>query len=117
MRHFLSRGNLALRALMELGIVVGFGYWGYRAGTTAPAKILMAIGAPVLIFSFWGFVDFHQAGRIAEALRLIQELAISGLAAIALYLAGQPILGWTLAVVSIVHHLMVYVLGERLLKL
>jgi len=55
---------------MEFGIVLGFAYWGYHVGTCTLSKILIAIGAPVVVFSFWGFIDFHQAGRMAVALRL-----------------------------------------------
>ena len=101
---------------MEFGIVLGFAYWGYKAGTTTMIKILLAILVPLSAFAFWGLVDFRHAGRFAEILRLIQELAISGLAAVTVGLAGQPVLGWILAVVSIVHHIMVYAIGEKLLK-
>ena len=107
--------NLALRALMEAGIVAAFAYWGYQAGQTTGMKILFAIGAPILGFGFWGTVDFHQAGRMAESLRLIEELLISGLAAIALYVVGQHILGWAFATLSIIYHILVYLSGGRLL--
>lgn len=116
MRKRLSRINLALRALMELGIVLGLGYWGYQTGGAGLARILLAVGVPLLVFAFWGLVDFRQAGRHAEMLRLLQELIVSGLAAAAVYRAGQPTLGLALAVLSVVHHAMVYALGEKLLK-
>jgi hypothetical protein len=116
MRQTLSRINLVLRALMELGIVSGLVYWGYQAGTTTVEKVSLAIITPVLIFGFWGLVDFRQAGRYAEAFRLFQELLISGLVAVALYQAGLHIFGWLLAALSIIHHALVYALGERLLK-
>ena len=108
--------NLALRAIMETGIVFAFAYWGYQTGQTTAVKILFAIGAPLLGFGFWGIVDFHQAGRWAEPLRLLEELAISGLAALALYIAGQPILAWIMVGISIVYHILVYASGGRLLK-
>ena len=101
---------------MEAGIIAAFGYWGYHTGTSTVGKVLLAVGAPVLGFGFWGAVDFHQAGRLSEALRLIQELVISGLAAVALYAAGQHVLGWALASVSVVYHVLVYAHGGRLLK-
>jgi hypothetical protein len=63
-----------------------------------------------------GAVDFHQAGRLAEPLRLLQELAISGLAAAALYSAGQHLLGWALGLLSAGYHTLVYLQGGRLLK-
>lgn len=34
--------NVALRALMELGIVVALGYWGCKTGSGTGAKILLA---------------------------------------------------------------------------
>jgi Protein of unknown function (DUF2568) len=108
--------TLALRALMEAGIVGALGYWGYRTGTDTGMTILLAAGAPALGFGFWGAVDFHQAGRLAEPLRLLQELAISGLAAVALYAAGQHLLGWALGLLSVIYHALVYAQGGRLLK-
>lgn len=108
--------NVGLRGLMELGIVVALGYWGYKTGESTSAKILLAIGAPLLGFGFWGLVDFRKAGSLAEPLRLIQELVISGLAALAWYAAGAQVWGWALGWISIVHHVLVYVSGEKLLK-
>ena len=108
--------TLTLRVLMEAGIVGAFAWWGYQVGAGTGMKILLAVGAPALGFGFWGAVDFHQAGRLAEPLRLLQELAISGLAAAALYTAGQHLLGWVLGLVSVVYHALVYLQGGRLLK-
>jgi len=45
---------------------------------------------------------------------VIQELVISGLAAVAWYLAGHPVLGWALGLTSVVHHVLVYATGHRL---
>lgn len=108
--------NLVLRALMELGIVVALGYWGYQAGGSPAMKILLAIGTPLIGFGFWGLVDFRKAGSLAEPLRLMQELIVSGLAAFAWYAAGARSMGWMLGIISIVHHVLVYALGSRLLK-
>jgi hypothetical protein len=49
-------------------------------------------------------------------LEVIQELVISGLAAVAGYLAGHPVLGWALGLTSVVHHVLVYATGDRLLR-
>lgn len=108
--------NLALRGIMEASIVVALGYWGYQIGKSTGMKILLGIGAPVIGFGFWGAVDFHQAGKFAEGLRLIQELVISGFAAAALYFSGQQTLGWILGIISIIHHSLKYATGEKLIK-
>jgi Protein of unknown function (DUF2568) len=107
--------NLTLRAILEFSVVVGLGYWGFTVGSSTAAKIGLGIGAPVLLFGFWGAVDFRKA-HYGEQLRLVQELAISGLAAVALYAAGQQALGVALAGLSVVYHASVYLSGERLLK-
>lgn len=57
-------------------------------------------------------MDFHQAGRFAEPLRLAEELIISGLAAAALYAAGQHILGGALGGLSLGYHALVYLQGK-----
>ncbi len=111
-----KRFNLALRGIVEAGVVGALAYWGYQAGGNSATKVLLALAAPAGGFGVWGALDFRFAGRLAEPLRLAEELAISGLAATALYTAGQPALGIALATVSVVHHALVYLTGERLLK-
>ncbi len=108
--------NLMLRILLEVGVVLGFAYWGFHTGNGTAAKVLLGVGAPVVGFGFWGAIDFHHAGRAAEGLRLIQELGLSGLAALAWSAAGQYALGAAVAALSVIYHSLVYVSGERLLK-
>jgi hypothetical protein len=108
--------NLGLRVLMELGIVAGFAFWGAHTGEGTVATIALGVGAPLVAFGFWGAIDFHQAGRAAEPLRLTQELVVSGLAALAWYEAGQQGLGLALGALSIVYHALVYLSGARLLQ-
>ncbi len=116
MKSWIRWINVALRAIMEAGIVVAFGYWGYRTGATTLLKVMLAVSVPLMGFGFWGAVDFHQTGKWAEPLRLTQEMLISGLAAVAFYVKGHHMLGWALALISIVHHILVYTLGDRLIK-
>lgn len=108
--------NVALRGVMELGIVIALGYWGYHTGSSTTVKFALGIAAPLILFGFWGLVDFRNAGALSELLRLAQELVISGVAAVAVYTAGQHALGWALGLISTAHHSLVYVLGERLLE-
>lgn len=108
--------SLALRWVVEAGIVLGLVVWGIETGDSLGVKVLLAILAPAVVFGFWGFVDFHWAGRPAEAIRLTQELAITALVAAALITAGAPLLGWLLAAVSVAHHIPLYATGDRLIK-
>ena len=106
---------LALRVLLEVGIVVAFAWWGFQATGSAQINILLEVGTPILAFAFWGLIDFRWAGALSEPLRLLQELAISGAAAAAWYAAGQHALAWPLAGLSVAYHAIVYLTGARLL--
>ena len=112
----LSLTNVALRALLETGIVATFAYWGFSATSNTPVRLVLAVITPVVAFGFWGAVDFRFAGRYAEPLRLVQELAVTILASTALYRTHHHLLAWLLLALSAIHHTAVYLLGERLLK-
>jgi Protein of unknown function (DUF2568) len=101
---------------MEAGIIAGLAYWGLQIGESCLTKVIFCIAAPLLVFGFWGSYDFHNFGKWSEPLRLIQELVLSGIAAVALYFTGQHFLGWCLGLIAILQHLLVYLLGETLLK-
>ena len=111
--------NVGLRALMELALVWALAVWGYGLAAGSWLGAALAVIAPGVGFGIWGLVDFRFAGRWAEVLRLVEELVISALAALAAISAisaDHSILGWSLATLTIVHHALVYVTGERLLK-
>lgn len=97
-------------------MIAAFGYWGYHVGNNGTMKILLGVMVPLIGFGFWGLVDFHQFGKKAETFRLLQELLVTGLAAFALYKTGMHALGWLLVIVSPIHHVLLYSLGEKLLK-
>ena len=108
--------TIGLRALTEAGVVAGLAYWGAHAGTGMTSSVLLALAAPAAGFGIWGTVDFRFTGRYAEPLRATEELLISGLAAAALYAAGQHGPGIGLAALSAGYHTLVYATGQRLLK-
>lgn len=112
----LQTATLTARATMETGVVGALSWWGYQAGGTTAESVALAVAAPAVGFGIWGAVDFHQLGRLAEPLRLAEELIISGLAALGLYATGQRVLAGALAALSLGYHALVYLQGDRLLK-
>ena len=50
---------------MEIGIVAGLGYWGFQAGHGIALKIILSVCIPLIIFGFWGLVDFHNAKKFS----------------------------------------------------
>lgn len=107
--------NVGLRAVMELAIVIALAWWGYHV-SEGTERYVLAILAPAVGFGIWGAIDFRNMGTHAERLRLLEELAISFLAAAAWYVAGEEALGIGLATLSIVHHALAYLLDERPLR-
>ncbi|MGE0600989.1 MAG: YrdB family protein [Dehalococcoidia bacterium] len=107
---------LLSRVTMETGIVVGFGAWAYQLTNSMAAKIGLTIAVPAVAFGVWGLIDFRRAGRLAEPLRLVQELVISGAAALSAYAAGWHAFGIALGALSVGYHALVYGTARRLLK-
>lgn len=108
--------NIGLRGTMEAGIVFAFAYLGYHTGTHLYLKVIYLVLFPLVGFGFWGLVNFQGYGKLSEYLRLSQELIITGLAALALYFSGLHFLGFLMAALSIIHHSLLYILGDKLLK-
>ena len=107
--------NIGLRGVVEAGIVLGLGYWGFHTGSSMVTRWALAVGAPAVVFGIWGAVDFHQCGGWAERLRLAEELVLSAVAALAVYSSGQHSIAVGLAGAVLVHHALVYARGDRLL--
>lgn len=107
--------TLTARVVMETAVVVALSVWGYHVGSGTTVSVALAVLVPVVGFGIWGAIDFHQFGSLGEPLRLIEELAISGLAALAWFAAGWHAAAWALAALSIGYHALVYAQGERLL--
>jgi hypothetical protein len=78
--------NLGLRFLLELGMLVGIGWWGGHVVGWWAAVLL-----PLVSAAFWGsFLSPKARWTIPSAARLVLELVLFGLAAAGYYGAGQP---------------------------
>jgi Protein of unknown function (DUF2568) len=87
----LRAANLALKFLLELGALAAFAYWGSRTGPTA-VNILLGVGAPLAMAVVWGtWAAPRAARRLERAPRVILELSVFALAALALIAADAPL--------------------------
>ena len=82
--------NIGLRFLLELCILVIFGYWGFKTDTGTITKILLGIGSPILFAMVWGtFLAPKSPMRLDEPWLLLLELIIFALTCWALYSIGN----------------------------
>jgi hypothetical protein len=103
--------NLAVRFLLELAALAALGYWGWTLHEGL-LRVVLAIGLPLGAAVLWGTLavpgDPSRSGRapvpVPGIVRLALELILFGLAAWALYDAGQPALGTILAAVVVLHY-------------
>lgn len=103
--------NLGLRFLLELCLLVIFGYWGFKAGgDNTFLKFLLGIGAPVLVAVIWGvFLSPKPNIQIGEPWRFILELIIFGLAFWALYKIGKINLAIAFGVIYLINKILIIV--------
>ena len=109
--------NLAGRFLLELVAVGLVSYWGYHAATEFPARIVLAVGAPVVLIVFWGVVVAPNAANpIPLQVRFLIGAATMLLAAAALAASGQQSLGVAFGAAVIINTILLFVLGHDVPK-
>jgi Protein of unknown function (DUF2568) len=104
--------NLALKFLLELFAIAALAYWGATSADGVLAVVL-AVGAPALFIVLWGrFAAPRSAHRLPARSRIPFELGLFALAALALVLAGSPILAAVFAVLVVVNAALLTVFAQ-----
>ena len=110
MLNLFKTANLALAFLLELGMLVAFGVWGFHTGQNTLTRIALGIGVLVLAAVFWGvFMAPKAVVPLPAGLHLIVALLLFGLAAVALAFAGQPTLAWIFAALVVLNQVLMWV--------
>jgi hypothetical protein len=95
--------NLAAKFTLELAALAAFAYWGGTVGSGA-VSVLIAICAPLLVAVLWGMLAAPNASRrLPVPARIPFELAVFGLAAVALGSALSVLAGLLFAIAAIVN--------------
>jgi hypothetical protein len=102
--------NLALRFLLELCALAALAYWGFTTDWGTPLRIVLGIGAPVLMAVVWGaFVAPKARAPTSRAVRIGLGLLVMGIAAVALAVAGRPVLAGVLGAIIVINTALVAV--------
>ena len=107
--------NLGLRFLLELTALGAIGYWGWTQNAGWWRWVLV-IGLPVIAAAIWGtFAVPNDPSRSGQApiptpgmIRLILELSIFALGAIALIVSQRATAGWAFVIIVLVHYAISY---------
>jgi hypothetical protein len=114
MRSLISGLNLTVSFLLELVALVVFGVWGSQVGEGTLMKVILGLGAPLLMIVFWGaWMAPRSPRRLQDPWHLVFEILIFGAAVLALLHINRPDLGLILAVVIILNIGLSFPLHQR----
>ncbi len=96
----LKKLNAGFSVVLELAMLVVFGYWGFRTGGSLWLKLLLGIGVPLAAFILWGLLLSPAGGgqRISSTVGVLVSVGLFYLAVLALYLVKQPVLATAMLV-------------------
>ncbi|MEV5569220.1 YrdB family protein [Spirillospora sp. NPDC052269] len=81
--------NMAVMFFLELGVLISVGYWGFTLGSNWAVRIIVGLGAPVVMGTLWGLFAAGGGDNATYPLHGIArgafEMAWFGTAALALY--------------------------------
>lgn len=109
----IKNANLALAFLLELGVLAALGFWGFHTGSGVLAKIGLGIGLPALAIVVWALFGSPQATWHLNGIwRLMLQIVFFGSAAVALFAAGQRVLGVAFELVFVLNLVLMNVWGQ-----
>jgi Protein of unknown function (DUF2568) len=109
----IKNANLALAFFLELGVLIALGYWGFQTGQGTIARIGLGIGAPAVAVVVWAlFGAANSARRLRGSWLLMLRVVFFGSASVALFTAGQRVLGVVFGLVFVVNLVLIYAWGQ-----
>jgi len=102
--------NLALAFLLEIAMLVGFGYWGFHTDSSTLVQWILGIGVPVIAIVIWSIFNAPLSKRrLARTPRTILEVIMFGLGALAFFAAGQTTLAAIFVVLIVINQVLLYI--------
>lgn len=102
--------NLGIRFLLELCVLAAVGYWGFKTGSGWFLKILLGIGAPLLIAVLWGALGAPKAPYHLIGLGLLAlEVVVFGSGVAALFATKHDALAWGFAAILVINRVLMFV--------
>lgn len=106
MMNLLAGINAGLSFLLELCMLISFGYWGFKTGESWVMKVLLGLGTPALVAVLWGIYCAPKAATRLQGWPLAGlEIILLGAGAAALYFSGQTRLGAIYALLLVINRI------------
>jgi len=102
--------NVTVRFFLEICVLITVGYWGFKTGLGWAFKILLGIGAPLLIAIIWGTFGAPKASNQLTGVSLLALEGVvfsSGMAA--MYATKNYSLAWVFAAIAIINRTLMFV--------
>jgi hypothetical protein len=105
--------NVGIRFLLEICILISVGYWGFNTNSGWVLKILLGIGAPLLIAVVWGTFGAPKAAyHLSGFMLLALEVLVFGSGVAALFATKNYSLAWVFAAVIIINRILMFFLKQ-----
>ena len=102
--------NLALSFLLELVMLVAFGYWGFNTGDSTVVHWVLGLGVPIIAIIIWSIWNAPMSKRrLPRTPRTILEMVMFGLGALAFAVAGQTTWAIVFVVFIVINQIGIYV--------
>jgi hypothetical protein len=109
--------NLGVAFLLELCLLIAFAYVGFQIGATPLVRVVLAIGAAVLVTLIWGrYMAPKSDARLTGAAYLALKFVLFGLAALGLAVFGQSALAIIFAIVAVINQVLLLVWQQETLQ-
>lgn len=101
--------NVAVRFLLELCVLAATGYWGFNTGSGWFMKILLGIGAPLLIAVIWGMFAAPKANyHLGGPMLFVLEVLVFGSGVAALVATKNYSLAWWFAGITVINRILMF---------
>lgn len=105
--------NQVVAFLLEIGMFIAFGYWGFHQGKTNLLKYSFAIVLPAIAIILWGFFAAPKSEyRLEFPPRIIFELCLFAIASFFLYKTGNSKLAIWFGVIALINEMIAYIFKQ-----